>query len=127
MTSKELVAVGAPSTEENAPPSANDPVAETVRDSGSCEDGEIRSENKSGGDEDLSNVEVDLNELVAAKVTCYPPAFVSATRRLRPKLLKNMKMQDFSLLVMYTLLPVKRYLPLKPMKSLFSGIFYLWI
>jgi hypothetical protein len=61
MTSEELASTGVPPTGENAPSSTNDPAAEAIRDSGSREDGEIRSENRSGGDEDLSNVEVDLS------------------------------------------------------------------
>jgi hypothetical protein len=76
MTSEELAVAGVPPSEENAPSRTNDSATETVHDSGSHKDGEIRSENKSSGDEDLSNVEVDLNELVAAKVKSYPPAFV---------------------------------------------------
>jgi hypothetical protein len=61
MTSKELTAAGVPPLEENAPSRTNYPAAETVHNSESHEDMEIRSGNKSGGDEDLSNVEVDLN------------------------------------------------------------------
>jgi hypothetical protein len=56
MTSEELAAAGVPRIEENTPPSTNDPAVEAIRDSCSREDGEIRSESKSGGDEDISNV-----------------------------------------------------------------------
>jgi hypothetical protein len=76
MTSEELAAASIPLIEGSAPSSTNDEAAKTIRDSGSCEDGDIRSENRSGGDEDLSNVDIDLSELVAVKVKFYPPAFV---------------------------------------------------
>jgi hypothetical protein len=89
MTSEVLVATGVPSTEENAPPSTNDPATEAIHDSGSREDGEIRYENKSIGDEDRSNVEVDLNELVAAKVKSYPPTFVFVKSKVTAEIIKE--------------------------------------
>jgi hypothetical protein len=64
MTSEELAATGVSPTKGNAPSSTNDLATEIIHDSGSREDGEIRSENKSGSEEDLSNVDVDLNEPV---------------------------------------------------------------
>jgi hypothetical protein len=65
MTSEELVAAGVPPTRkeirdsENVQSRTDDPATGTVHDSGSREDEKIRSENKSGGEEDLSNVEAD--------------------------------------------------------------------
>jgi hypothetical protein len=123
MTSEELASTGVPPTGENAPSSTNDPAAEAIRDSGSREDGEIRSENRSGGDEDLSNVEVDLSELVAARLNLIHQHLLSASLKLRPKLIKSMRRPDFSLLVMDVLLLMKRSLLLKPTKLLFSGTF----
>jgi hypothetical protein len=83
---------------------------------------EIRSENKSEGGEDLSNIEVDLSELVAAKATSYPPAFVFGETKVTTKIIKEYEKAGFSQLVMDTLLLVKRSLPLRPTKSLFSRI-----
>jgi hypothetical protein len=88
MIFEELAAAGVPSTGENAPPSANDTVAEAIRDSGSHEDGEIMSENKSGGDEDLSNVEVNLDELISSKGS-YPPALVFGRSKVNTELIKE--------------------------------------
>jgi hypothetical protein len=76
MTSEELAAAGVPPTGETTLPSSSDPGTEAIHDSGSHEDGEIRSKNRSGGDEDLSNVDVDLSELVAAKDKSYSPTYV---------------------------------------------------
>jgi hypothetical protein len=52
MSSEELAAAGVPPTGENTPSHTGDPAANAVHDSVSREDGEIRSENRSGGDED---------------------------------------------------------------------------
>jgi hypothetical protein len=95
MTSEELAAVGVPPIGETAPPSTNDPVAEAVRDSNSREDGEIRSENKSEGGEGLSNVEVDLSELVVAKATSYPPTFVFGESKVRAEIIKEYEKAEF--------------------------------
>jgi hypothetical protein len=89
MTSEELVAAGVPPTEGNIPSSANDPVAETIGDSSSREDGEIRSENRSGGEEDLSNVDADLSDLVALATSSYPPAFVFGESKVKTDLIKE--------------------------------------
>jgi hypothetical protein len=68
MTSEEFAAAGVSPTREEIHNSENiqsrmeDPALSTIHDSGSREDGEIRSENKSDGEEDLSNVDVDLND-----------------------------------------------------------------
>jgi hypothetical protein len=111
MTSEKLAAAGVPPTEENALPSTNNLAAEAIRDPYSREDGGIRSENRFGGDEDLSNVEVDLNELVVAKATSCPPAFVFSESKVTTKLIKEYEKAGFSLLVTYALLLVKRSAP----------------
>jgi hypothetical protein len=55
MTSEELATAGVPPTEENAPPSTGDLATKSIRDSGSHEDGEIRSKNKSVSHPEISN------------------------------------------------------------------------
>jgi hypothetical protein len=122
MTSEELATAGVPPTEENAPPSKNDLIAEAIRDPGIHEDGEIRSENRSGGDEDLSNIEVDLNELVAAKATSYPPTFLFGKSKVTAELIQEYEKAGFFPASDGCPLLVKRSLLLKPMKLLFSGI-----
>jgi hypothetical protein len=89
MTSEELTAVGVPPTGETALPSTNDPATEATRDSSSRENGEIRSENRSGSDQDLSNVDVDLSELVAANATSYPLAFAFGESKVTAELIKE--------------------------------------
>jgi hypothetical protein len=95
MTSKELASAGVPLLEENAPSRTNDLAAETIHNSGSCEDGEIWSENKSSGDEYLSNVEVDMNELLATKVKSYPPAFVFGKSKIMTEIIKEYERARF--------------------------------
>jgi hypothetical protein len=94
-TSEELVAADVLPTGENAPSSTNDPATEAVRDSGSREDEEIRSENRLRGGEDHSNVEVDLSELVAAKVKSYSPAFVFDKSKVTAKTIKEYEEAGF--------------------------------
>jgi hypothetical protein len=45
------------------------PIREDIHDSRSCEDGEVRSEDKSDGRENLADVDAEPNKLVAAKST----------------------------------------------------------
>jgi hypothetical protein len=80
---------------ENALSRTDDSAAETIRDSGSREDGEIRSENRSGGEEDLSNVDVDINELVAAKAKSYPPTFVFGKFKVTAETIKEYEKARF--------------------------------
>jgi hypothetical protein len=89
MTSEELAAAGVSPTEGNSPSRANDPATEVIHDSGSHKDGEIRSENKSGGEEDLSNVDVDMNELVVVKASSHPPAFVFGESKVTTDLIRE--------------------------------------
>jgi hypothetical protein len=72
MTSEELAADGVPLTEGITPSITNDPATEIIHDSGSRKDGEIRFENRSGGEEDLSNIDVHLNKLVVVKAASHP-------------------------------------------------------
>jgi hypothetical protein len=106
MTSEELVDVGV------------SPTREEIRDSESREDGEIRSENKSGGKENISNVDVDMNELVAVKAASHPQLLSSASQRLQPTLSKNTRMPDFSLSATDVPLLANKFLHLKPTKLL---------
>jgi hypothetical protein len=83
MTSEELVVAGISSTGEEIRESediqsrVDDPAPDTVPDSVSREEGEIGCGNKSGGEEDLTNVEADPSELVVVKsVKSYPPTYV---------------------------------------------------
>jgi hypothetical protein len=77
------------------PPSTNDPAAKAVRDSGSWEDGEIKPGSKSYGGEDLSNVEADLSDLVAAKVTSYSPAYVFGKSKVTAEVIKEYEEAGF--------------------------------
>jgi hypothetical protein len=82
MTSDELDATGVSPLGENIRDSQNiqshtdEPAAETIRDSGSREDGEIRSKNRSGGEEDLSHVNANVGKLAFMKAKSYTPSFV---------------------------------------------------
>jgi hypothetical protein len=92
MTSEELACV--PSTSENVPPSISTQVAEVVRESGSHENGEIRSRRKSGDGEDLSNIKVNLNELISSKAL-YPPTFVFGKSKVTTELIKEYEEASF--------------------------------
>jgi hypothetical protein len=94
MTFKELAAVGVSSTLENVPPSTSAQAAEAVREFGSHEDGEIRSGRESDDGEDISNVEVNLNELISLKAS-YPPAFVFGKSKVTTKLIKEYEEAGF--------------------------------
>jgi hypothetical protein len=94
-TSEELAAPGVPPTEGNVPSSANDPVAETIGDSGSRKHGEIRSKNRSGSEEDISNVDADPSELVALRTNSYPPAFVFGESKVTTNLIKEYEESRF--------------------------------
>jgi hypothetical protein len=85
---------------ENVQSLTDDPAVETIHDSDSREDGEIRSENRSGGEEDLSNVDVDVSELVAMKTKSYPLAFVFDKSKVTVDLIKENEEAGFSLSVM---------------------------
>jgi hypothetical protein len=71
MTAEELATAGLPPTSENIPPSVENPITETIQESRSREDGEIKSRNNSGDGEDILNVGVNLIELIGSKAS-YP-------------------------------------------------------
>jgi hypothetical protein len=98
MTSEELAATGIQPTEGNVPDSENvssRPAAETIHNSGSREDGEIRSENRSGSEGDLSNVDADISELVVMKDKSYPLAFVFGESKVMADLIKEYEKAGF--------------------------------
>jgi hypothetical protein len=72
------------------------PIRKDIHDSGSREDEEVRSEDKSGGEEDLADVDADPNELVAAKsAKSYPPAFVFGESKVTLDLIKEYEAAEF--------------------------------
>jgi hypothetical protein len=78
MTSEELVVAGL------------SPNKEEIHYSSNREDNEIRSEDKSGAEEDLGDIEADPSELVAAKsMRPYPPAFVFGESKVTAELIKE--------------------------------------
>jgi hypothetical protein len=84
MTSEELAVAGI------------SPNREEIHDSGSREDGEVRSGDKSGGEEDLADVDVDPNELVTVKsAQSYPPAFVFGESKVTTDLIKEYETTGF--------------------------------
>jgi hypothetical protein len=96
MTLDELAAAGVSPTREEIRDSGNvqsrmdDPTPSTIHDSGNREDGEIRSENKSGGEEGLSNVDADPSELVTLRsIKSYPPTFVFGDSKVTADLIKE--------------------------------------
>jgi hypothetical protein len=101
MTSKELTVAGVSPTREEIHDFENiwsrmeDPAPGTIHDSESREDGEIRSENKFGGEEDISNIDVDLNELVVVKAASPPPAFVFGESKVTADLIKEYENAGF--------------------------------
>jgi hypothetical protein len=103
------------------PPSTNDPSTEIIHDSGSHKDGEIRSEIGFGGEEDLFNDDIDLNELVIMKAASHPPSFVFGESKVTTDLVKEYKNARFSLSVPDVPLQANKFLLLKPMKLLCFG------
>jgi hypothetical protein len=78
MTSQELAAAGL------------SPIGEEILESGSREDGEVRSGDKSDGGEDLARVDADPKELIDAKsAKSYPPAFVFGESKVTADLIKE--------------------------------------
>jgi hypothetical protein len=84
MTSEELAVAGL------------SPNKEEIRDSGNREDGEIRSEDKSGAEEDIADVEADPRELSAAKsAKSYPPSFVFGESKVTTDLIREYEAAGF--------------------------------
>jgi hypothetical protein len=129
MTSEEVAATGISSTGEEIHESedirsrVDDSARDAVPDSGSCEEGEIGYGNKSGGEEDLTNIEADPSELVAMKnVKSYPPAYGFGESNVTTALIKNTRKLDFFLIGDARPPSSEQVLLLKQMKWLFSGI-----
>jgi hypothetical protein len=72
------------------------PNKEEIHDSGNREDDEIRSEDKSGAEEDLADVDADLKELIAAKSSkSYPPSFVFGESKVTADLIREYEAVGF--------------------------------
>jgi hypothetical protein len=103
MTSEELVVAGVPPTGEDTRDSGSvqsrvdDPTGGIIPDFGIHEEREIRSEERSGGEEDLSNVDADVNELVGMKTRSYPPTFVFGESKVTADLIKEYEEARFFL------------------------------
>jgi hypothetical protein len=102
MTSEELAAAGVLSTGEeihesrNVQTRENDPTPEIALDFGNREDGEIISEDKSGAEEDLGDVDADPRELVAARRSrSFPPSFVFGESKVTTNLIKEYEAAGF--------------------------------
>jgi hypothetical protein len=84
MTSEELAAAGL------------SPNKEEFHDSGNLEDEEIRSEDKSGAEEDLGDVDANPSDLVTVKnMRSYPPAFVFGESKVAAELIKEYEATGF--------------------------------
>jgi hypothetical protein len=84
MTSEELAAVSL------------SPNKEEIHGSGKREDGEIRSEDKSGAEEDLADVDANPKELIAAKTAkSYPPSFVFGESKVTADLIREYEAVGF--------------------------------
>jgi hypothetical protein len=105
MTSEELVAAGIAPVErevhksENTQPREDNPVPDSVPGSENREEGEIRSENASGAEEDLADVDADVKDLMAAKSSkSYPPSFVFGESKVTTNMIRKYESAGFSLL-----------------------------
>jgi hypothetical protein len=103
MTSEELATTSvSPTGEEihgpgNIQSRTEDPARSTARDSMNREEGEIGSESKSGGEEDLANVDADPSELITVKsAKSYLPAFVFGESKVTSDLIKEYETTRFS-------------------------------
>jgi hypothetical protein len=102
MTSEELAAAGVSSTREeihesgNVQTRENDPAPEIAPDSKKCEDGEIISEDKSGAEEDVRDVDADPRELVSARRSkSFPPSFVFGESMVTANLIREYEAAGF--------------------------------
>jgi hypothetical protein len=102
ITSAELAVAGVSSTGEEIRESENiqsrvdDPAPDTIHDSKSREEWEIGSGNKSGGEEDLTNVDADPSELITLRsVKYYPPTFVFGESKVTADLIKEYEQPRF--------------------------------
>jgi hypothetical protein len=102
MTSEELAATGIAPTEgevhesKNTQPREDNPVPDSVPGSKNREEGEIRSENASGTEEDLIDVDADVKDLMAAKSSkSYPPSFVFGESKVTINLIREYESAGF--------------------------------
>jgi hypothetical protein len=102
MTSEELAAAGILSTGEEIHESGNvqsredNPVPDIAPDSENREDGEIRSEDIFGAEEDPAHVDADPRELIAAKSSkSYPPSFVFGESKVTTNLIREYEAAGF--------------------------------
>jgi hypothetical protein len=102
MTSEELSAAGASSTGEeirefrNFQPREDNPVLDIAPDSWNREDGEIRSEDISGTEEDFAGVNADPRELIAAKSSkSCPLSFVFGESKFTANLIREYEAAGF--------------------------------
>jgi hypothetical protein len=123
MTSEELAAAGISSTGEEIHESGNvqsredNPVPDTAPVSENREDGEIGSEDTSGAEEDLVDVDADPKELIAAKSSkSYPPSFVFGESKVTANLITEYEAGGFFPTGNVVLLLMSKPLLLKPMK-----------
>jgi hypothetical protein len=94
MYSEELVEAGVAASLENIPQGTSSHVAEDVLGSGSREEGEIGSGVRTDDGEDISNVEVNLNELISLKGS-YPPSVVFGRSKITKELIKEYEEAGF--------------------------------
>jgi hypothetical protein len=102
MTYEELAIAGVSSTGEevresgNIQPREDNPVLDIAPDSRNREDGEIRSEGTSGVEEDLTDVDTDPRELIAAKISkSYPPSFIFGESKVTANLIREYEATEF--------------------------------
>jgi hypothetical protein len=74
------------------------PNKEEIHDSSNREDDEIRSEDRSGAEEDLADVEADPKQLIAAKsAKSHPPSFVFGESKVTADLIREYEAAEFFL------------------------------
>jgi hypothetical protein len=102
ITFEELAAAGVSSTGEeihgtgNVKTRENDPTPEIAPDSGNHEDGEIRSEDASSLEEDLTDVDANPKDLIAAKSSkFYPPSFAFGESKVTKNLIREYEAAEF--------------------------------
>jgi hypothetical protein len=123
MTSEELAATGISSTREEIHESGNvqsredNPIPDTAPVSENREDGEIGSEDTSGAEEDLVDVDAEPKELITAKSSkSYPPSFVFGESKVTANLITEYEAGGFFPTGDVVLLLMSKPLLLKPMK-----------
>jgi hypothetical protein len=123
MTSEELAAAGISSTGEEIHESGNvqsredNPVPDTAPVSENREDGEIGSEDTSGAEEDLVDVDAEPKELITAQSSkSYPPSFVFGESKVTANLIREYEAGGFFPTGDVVLLLMRKPLLLKQMK-----------